>query len=230
MTVSSKSIGGIAKIKTLGVIWGILFMLGGILGFVPGITKEGMFLGIFMVNTPHGILHIASGVIFLIASMIGAGAARLWFQTFGSFYAALAIIGLLAGDGLIFNLISNNLYDAWGHAFLGVILLVIGFAVPGRVAATAANSSTPSVVRYHPALVALHWIMAVAIIFPLALGVLVLSKLPTTDPLIYHGLQAHMSVGFLLGILMVVRLFIRASTKLPKPATTGSALLDRVTR
>jgi hypothetical protein len=115
-------------VEMLGVLWGILFLLGGVLGFVPGITNDGMFLGIFMVNTPHGLMHIASGAIFLIASMLGAKAARLWFQIFGTFYAALAGIGLAVGDGMIFNLISNNLYDAWGHALLALILLLIGFA------------------------------------------------------------------------------------------------------
>ena len=47
-------------IKKLGLFWGILFLLGGILGFVPGITKDEMFLGFFMVNTPHNILHLIS--------------------------------------------------------------------------------------------------------------------------------------------------------------------------
>jgi hypothetical protein len=31
---------------------------------LPGITKDDMFLGIFMVNTPHGLLHIASEAMF----------------------------------------------------------------------------------------------------------------------------------------------------------------------
>ena len=59
-------------IERLGLLWGFLFLLGGILGFVPGITEDDMFLGIFMVNTAHSIVHIASGAIFLIVSMSGA--------------------------------------------------------------------------------------------------------------------------------------------------------------
>ena len=117
-------------IKRLGALWGILFLLGGILGFVPGITKDQMFLGIFMVNTPHSILHMASGAIFLLASMLGARAVRLWFHMFGAFYAALSAMGFWVGDGMIFNLISNNQYDSWGHALLALVLLLIGFATP----------------------------------------------------------------------------------------------------
>jgi hypothetical protein len=121
--------------RTLGIIWGFLFLLGGILGFVPGITKDDMFLGIFMVNTAHSVAHLASGAIFIIASMSGARAARLWFQIFGIVYAAVAVMGFKVGDGMIFGLISNNRYDSWGHAVLALVLLAIGFAIPKQTAA-----------------------------------------------------------------------------------------------
>jgi len=105
-------------------------VLGGILGFVPGITKEGMFLGIFMVNAPHSIMHIISGVIFLVTSLFGERFVRLWFQTFGIAYAGMALIGFNVGDAPIFGLISNNGCDSWGHAALATVLLIIGFASP----------------------------------------------------------------------------------------------------
>lgn len=115
-------------IRKLGLLWGFLFLLGGILGFVPGITKDEMFLGFFMVNTPHNILHIASGLVFLVAAMFGVRAVRSWFIIFGLFYAALSAIGFVVGDGLIFSLISSSKIDSWGHAFLGLVLFLTGFA------------------------------------------------------------------------------------------------------
>ncbi len=121
-------------IKTLGIFSGFLFLLGGILGFVPGITKDDMFLGIFMVNTAHSIVHIASGAIFLIASLSGATAARLWFKLFGIVYAAVAMMGFMVGDGMILGMISNNQYDSWGHAVLALVMLLIGFAIPNQTA------------------------------------------------------------------------------------------------
>jgi hypothetical protein len=122
-------------IKMLGILFGIAFLLGGALGFVPGVTHHGMYFGIFMVNTPHNILHIASGTIFLIASMAGAGLARAWFLIFGTFYAAMAVMGFMAGDGMILGLIANNQYDAWGHMALALMMLLIGFVVPNRTVA-----------------------------------------------------------------------------------------------
>lgn len=37
--------------------------------------------------------------------------------------------------GLIFKLISSSLIDNWGHVFLGLVLLMIGFATPKQTAA-----------------------------------------------------------------------------------------------
>ena len=121
-------------IKTLGFVFGFAFLLGGAFGFVPGVTKDGMYFGIFMVNTPHNILHIASGMMFLIASILGERLTRLWFRMFGILYGAIAMAGFVVGEGMILGLISNNLYDAWGHAGLALSMLLIGFTV-GRQAA-----------------------------------------------------------------------------------------------
>jgi Domain of unknown function (DUF4383) len=91
-------------IKILGILFGMAFLLGGTLGFVPGVTQDGMYFGVFMVNTAHNVLHIVSGTIFVMASMAGARLARLWFQIFGALYAAIAVMGFGVGDGLILGL------------------------------------------------------------------------------------------------------------------------------
>jgi Domain of unknown function (DUF4383) len=119
-----------AMVQRLGMIMGSLFLIGGILAFVPGVTKDGMYFGVFMVNTLHNVMHIVSGAIFLFASMLGAKPARVWFLLFGAIYAALAGIGFAVGDGLIFGLIMNSPFDSWGHTGLALIMLVIGFAIP----------------------------------------------------------------------------------------------------
>ena len=124
-------------IRPLGVFYGFSFVTGGILGFVPGVTEHEMFLGIFMVNPLHSALHVASGVVFLIASLAGAWAARLWFQIFGAVYAALAAMGFWVGNGMILNCITNNWNDSWGHAGLALSMLVIGFATAKPVLARA---------------------------------------------------------------------------------------------
>jgi hypothetical protein len=125
--------------KTFGMLFGIVFLAVGILGFVPGITTTGadgmpMLLGIFMVNTTHSVVHIASGVVFLLASMSGAGAARLWFQIFGVIYAIVAILGFMTPNGMLLGLISNNPADTWLHVVLAVAMLAIGFGTSKQTA------------------------------------------------------------------------------------------------
>ena len=120
--------------RRLGIFWGLLFLSGGALSFVPGVVKDGLYLGIFRVNTAHNLLHLATGMMFLLASLLGARAARSWFQFFGVFYAAMAATGFWVGNGMICGLIPNNQYDSWGHAGLALIMLAIGFVVPRRIA------------------------------------------------------------------------------------------------
>lgn len=114
-------------IARLGILMGSAFLLGGLLGFVPGVVKDGMYLGIFMVNTPHNLMHVISGAIFLIAWILGTTITRLWFQILGIFYAVLSAWGFRVGEGIILGAIPNNRSDSWGHAGLALIMLVIGF-------------------------------------------------------------------------------------------------------
>jgi len=126
----------LARVQWLGILMGSLFLIGGELAFVPGVTRDCMYFGVFMVNTAHNIMHILSGAMFLVASLLGPRSARVWFLLFGLFYAALAGIGIVVADGLIFGLIMNSPFDSWGHAGLALIMLFIGF--------TSRTSFTPS--------------------------------------------------------------------------------------
>jgi cytochrome b561 len=88
-------------------------------------------------------------------------------------------------------------------------------------------TSSP-VTRYHPALVALHWALAVLIIADLAIGSLVLVHIPNDAPKKIEGLRAHMVGGLLILTFMLVRLTVRLRTMAPVEATTGSTALDHV--
>jgi cytochrome b561 len=82
--------------------------------------------------------------------------------------------------------------------------------------------------RYHPLLVALHWILAVIIIAALTLGALVMVKLPNTDPMRLEALRSHMIGGSLILVLMLVRLVVRTRTEHPARPSTGIRVLDRL--
>jgi cytochrome b561 len=86
----------------------------------------------------------------------------------------------------------------------------------------------PKVSRYHPVLVGLHWLLAVLIITALALGALVMAKIPNSDPMKVEALRGHMAGGALILVLMLVRLLLRARTAHPTAASTGYPLLDKI--
>ncbi len=82
--------------------------------------------------------------------------------------------------------------------------------------------------RYHPALVVLHWLLAVLIIASLVLGMFVLKTIPNASPEKVNALRAHMTGGIAILALMSVRFVIRVWTTKPDPASTGSGFLDRI--
>jgi cytochrome b561 len=82
--------------------------------------------------------------------------------------------------------------------------------------------------RYHPLLVLLHWILAGLVIAALALGALVMAKIPNSDPMKFEALRSHMLGGALILVLMLARLVLRVRTEHPAAASAGHPLLDRI--
>jgi cytochrome b561 len=82
--------------------------------------------------------------------------------------------------------------------------------------------------RYHPLLVLLHWIVAALVIAALALGALVMVKIPNTDPMKVEALRSHLIGGTLILVLMLGRLVLRLRTEHPAAASAGHPLLDRI--
>jgi len=116
-------------LKTVALIFGIVFLLVGVLGFVPGITTNQMLLGIFHVNAVHNVVHLLSGAIALMTGLTSTAAARTYFRVFGMVYALVAILGFFTGNGLLLGLISNNMADTWLHVVIALVSLALGFVV-----------------------------------------------------------------------------------------------------
>ena len=82
--------------------------------------------------------------------------------------------------------------------------------------------------RYHPLLVALHWLMAIMILMALVFGKFALAPLDNADPQKIEGLTGHMSIGLMIGALLALRLLTRLLSQNPPHAETGTAILDRI--
>jgi len=120
-------------VKTAAILFGLVFLVVGICGFFPSITTPmpdgngGMLLGIFHVNTAHNFVHLASGAVFLLCGMAGAGPSRTFFKIFGIVYLLVAILGFVSGDKPLLGMIANNMADVWLHVGLAVVMLYLGF-------------------------------------------------------------------------------------------------------
>lgn len=113
--------------KTVKLL-GAVFILIGILGFVPALTPNGLLLNIFAVDTVHNIVHLLSGILALAFAARGTHMAQMFSKVFGIVYGLVAIIGLTSPT--ILGLFVVNGADNVLHIVLAVVFLVLGFMNP----------------------------------------------------------------------------------------------------
>lgn len=134
-------------VTKLAWIFAAIFLVIGVLGFVPGITSDGMLLGIFMVGMMHNLVHIVSGALLAYAAWKGASLSRLMFKVLGVVYAVVAVLGFFSGDTVL-GLIAVNMADNVLHIVLAAVFLYAGFmlkgsAVPAMGGASSAAPQSP---------------------------------------------------------------------------------------
>lgn len=133
------------SVRTFARIYGIVFLLVGILGFlpIPGINKPPptdhnmqvggpghyMLLGLFHVNLLHNIVHLLFGVWGLIASR-DLSASKLYGKGVCIIYLVLAVAGLIPGLNTMFGLVPLEGNDVWLHALLALVAGYFGFVAP----------------------------------------------------------------------------------------------------
>ena len=127
------------------LIFGVVFLLVGILGFVPGLTSGvdsmgaagpmsgAMLLGIFHVSVLHNIVHLLFGVAGIAMSR-APGAARSYLIGSGVIYLVLVIYGFLVPADSAANFLPVNTADNWLHVVLAVALLGAGLLLTPRAA------------------------------------------------------------------------------------------------
>lgn len=118
--------------KKCAKLFGIIFILIGFLGFVPGITTHGYLLGTFHVNTLLNVVHLATGVIGYWTSRTSLQASLRFFQIFGFIYVAIALFGFGYGNRDIFGILASSRADTWLHLISGIVFLYCSFFYKGK--------------------------------------------------------------------------------------------------
>ena len=98
-------------LKNISLIFGIVFVIVGVLGWIPAITPGGKLLGLFDVNAAHNLVHVVTGIVAIVAGMASENASRLFFRIFGIIYALVAACGFFYGDQPLLGIVSNNAAD-----------------------------------------------------------------------------------------------------------------------
>ncbi|SDY10824.1 protein of unknown function [Amycolatopsis xylanica] len=124
-----------------GVV-GVVFLLVGIGGFIPGLTTDydqlsfaghdsmAMLLGLFMVSVLHNIVHLLFGIIGLALARTPRSA-RNYLVAGGVIYLVLWIYGLVVDHDSAANFVPVNTADNWLHLGLGVAMIALGVATAG---------------------------------------------------------------------------------------------------
>ena len=132
-------------VQNVARLVGIVFLLVGILGFVPGVTtelydgldfagedSEAELLGLFQVSVLHNIIHLLFGIAGLALAATASGA-RTYLIGGGALYLVLWLLGLIGG----LDWVPANTADNWLHVVLGIGMIGAGVVLTrDRVATT----------------------------------------------------------------------------------------------
>jgi hypothetical protein len=126
--------------RYFALVLGIVYTLVGLAGFVPGLGSERTephltveanyqnVLGLFPVNVLHNLVHLAVGILGVLAFATFA-AARTYARGLAIFYALLAVMGLIDAANLntTFDLIPIFGHAVWLHALTAAAAGYVGF-------------------------------------------------------------------------------------------------------
>jgi len=140
--------------RRAALLFGIVFLAVGILGFVPGVNQmhhgdlanehltvggpgHGNLLGLFHVNVLHNAVHLLFGVMGLVMSRT-LPAARTYFRVVAVAYLLLTVMGLISAANMwnTFGFVPINGNDVWLHALLGIVGAYFGFIKPAAIEST----------------------------------------------------------------------------------------------
>ncbi|MBP3035711.1 DUF4383 domain-containing protein [Arthrobacter sp. zg-ZUI100] len=131
--------------------FGLVFIVIGVLGFVPGITgnyealyfsgytSEAVLLGVFQVSILHNIVHLIFGFLGLIMARTHS-LARIYLIGGGIVYLLLFIYGLMVPHHSESNFVPVNTADNWLHLILAVVMVGLGL-IFGKRPATGRTST-----------------------------------------------------------------------------------------
>jgi hypothetical protein len=128
------------NMQRAATVVGAVFLLVGVLGFVPGVTtgyggmefaghqSDAKLIGVFEVSILHNIVHLLFGVAGLALARTWGGA-RSYLLGGGAVYVVLWLYGLVIDKGTAANFVPVNSADDWLHLVLGLGMIGLGLVL-----------------------------------------------------------------------------------------------------
>jgi hypothetical protein len=128
------------NVQKAAAIVGVVFLLVGLLGFIPGITtnfgdlsfaghhSDARLFGLFQVSILHNIVHLLFGIAGLAMARTAAQA-RTYLVFGGAIYLVLFVYGLIVGQESAANFVPVNTADDFLHLILGIGMIGLGLAL-----------------------------------------------------------------------------------------------------
>jgi hypothetical protein len=141
--------------QTTALVVGLVFLLVGIAGFIPGLTtnfetisfaghySQAMLLGVFQVSILHNIVHLLFGVAGIAMSRTHRGA-RSYLIGGGIIYLVLFVYGLVIDHTSDANFVPLNTADNWLHLGLAVGMIALGLILGRNLDRTTTTGRTTS--------------------------------------------------------------------------------------
>lgn len=112
--------------KKIGMVFGVVLIILGLLGFVGGFRIVGVD-GIFMTDTTHDLIHLVLGLVLFIGAMKAPSSMPMLLKVVGLVVLLVAILGLMGDGDKILGFILSNAAADWLHLIVGIVLLGAGF-------------------------------------------------------------------------------------------------------
>jgi Domain of unknown function (DUF4383) len=124
--------GNRAVVQTVALVFGIIYLAVGILGFLPFVggsyTQDvHNLLGFVPINLLHNIVHLLIGIAGL-AAFTSVANSRMFCQVVGVVLLLLGVVGIFAAN--LFGIIPIGGFDIAIHLLSGAVLAYFGFAAP----------------------------------------------------------------------------------------------------
>lgn len=124
--------------KTAALVIGIIFLAVGLLGFVEN-PIIGAHDAIFHTDSVHNMVHIVSGVLFILVAVAAPARAGLFLKIFGIVYLLLGVYGMVSigdtGMTKLLGFLSVNGADNYLHIVLGLVIFLAGLLPERRTIA-----------------------------------------------------------------------------------------------